>query len=492
VNGAELPPLVALDSLVNDNIHPGQQRVQQVNVLPQDRIDESLSAFESDTPNRQSRSDSDVSFHFGPSAQFVDTSSKTPDNHGERDSHSITGKSNHEFGVFAIDIDDSHAFWTSETPYPTANDAGERASYSIGGKSNSQPGALENDVDDPFAFSSPDVVELDTPEAIAKKCGLKTVHAEYTQVEQNLFTVINFLGQGSMGFVEEVCVPDSSQKFVHFVRKRVQMPYHLRKKKLDIVKQEAATMKNLHHPHIIKIIGTYQDGSTGGKLFYSLLMFPVGQADLKTLLEMEDELSQTHRAAWFPQWFKCLSSALAYMHANGVRHQDIKPSNIIHRDGDVYFTDFSSASTFAVGQTTSTENPARASYMYAAPEVLESDGEFMRHGRGTDVFALGGVFCEMLATLTNHSVDQFHQFLLKGNHLASRHVGMLYYGKCTSRMDEFFAPTVGAKFYQSCLKKALAINRDDRPNAAEFARNIEADNDRVTTSCACDYLVPRK
>lgn len=112
---------------------------------------------------------------------------------------------------------------------------------------------------------------------IAMECGWTTDHLEYTTVQQDLFTVVNFLGQGSMGFVQEVCVPDSPQKFHHFVRKRALLPHNLRKKRLETVKQEAATMKSLHHPHIIKIIGSYQDGSAKGQMFYSLLMFPVGQ-----------------------------------------------------------------------------------------------------------------------------------------------------------------------------------------------------------------------
>lgn len=43
----------------------------------------------------------------------------------------------------------------------------------------------------------------------------------------------------------------------------------------------------------------------------------------------------------------------------------------IPRSGDVYFTGFSSASTFFGGQANSTENPARTSYMYTAPKVFQ-------------------------------------------------------------------------------------------------------------------------
>jgi serine/threonine protein kinase len=462
-----------------NNIYPGQPGVQRPNGVLQDRV-----------------------IH-NPPSQIVSTPPFSPPQRASRrkqsPSPSRRSRPDTLFSPPQISVDVSQPLTNLEDSFYTSfqpNTHEEQATYSTIGKSNtlpSQPSVAQN-MGDSYTLTSPKSVECETPEVIAKKCGLNTVHAEYAQIEQGLFTVINFLGQGSMGFVEEVCVPDSSQKFVHFVRKRVQMPHHLRKKRLEIVRHEAATMKKLHHPHIIKIIGTYQDGSTRGQLFYSLLMFPVGQGDLKTLLEMEDEVSQRDRSTWFPGWFRCLSSALAYMHANGVRHQDIKPSNIIHRGKDVYFTDFSSASTFAVGQTTSTENPARTSYMYAAPEVLESSGEFVRHGRGTDVFALGAVFCEMLATLMNYSAEQFHQFLLNENQSSSNHAtkGLLY-GKSTPSIDHFFhIPEIHSaetRFYRSCLRNALAMNRDDRPDAAEFARNIKADSNLLATRCACDDLV---
>lgn len=97
----------------------------------------------------------------------------------------------------------------------------------------------------------------------------------------------------------------------------------------------------------------------------------------------------------------------------------------------MYFTDFSSASTFDVGQTTSTENPARTSYMYAAPEVFQINGELLKHCRGTDVFSLGAVFCEMLVVLMESTVDRFHRFLLKGYGPERK----IFYGKSTLSID---------------------------------------------------------
>ncbi|KAF2840178.1 kinase-like protein, partial [Patellaria atrata CBS 101060] len=150
--------------------------------------------------------------------------------------------------------------------------------------------------------------------------------------------------------------------------------------------------------------------------FQSLLLYPVGEYDLRTFLQLtadEEDLSSADFSTsrlWLQTWFGCLAGALCYMHETGVRHQDIKPSNIIHRGRDVYFTDFSSADKFELGGTTSTENPASTTAMYAAPETLHDGDEYQRHGLATDVFSLGCVFIEMLAVLAGSTVDELQDW----------------------------------------------------------------------------------
>jgi serine/threonine protein kinase len=190
------------------------------------------------------------------------------------------------------------------------------------------------------------------------------------------------------------------------------------------------------------------------------------------------------------KWFKCLASALDYMHSEGVRHQDIKPSNIIHRKEDVYFTDFSFSSRFEVGKTTSTDNPARTSAMYAAPEVIDLDGFLLKHGRGTDVFALGSVFCEMLAIVTGSGVHHFHAFLSEDQALESQQTftttgGILLYGRKTRRISHYFA---GNHFYTACVSRMLAINRDERPNASTVLLQIKSFPYWSSESCSFDIL----
>jgi len=116
--------------------------------------------------------------------------------------------------------------------------------------------------------------------------------------------------------------------------------------------------------------------------------------------------------------------------------------------------------------------------MYSAPEVINCDGVLNRHGRGTDVFALGAVFCEMLTVLTNYSIEDFHKFLLrsdfpegakKGGAGAQTAKRILLYGQKIDRVSEWFGVN---GFYCRCLWPMLTPDREKRPDADAIAKLI--------------------
>jgi hypothetical protein len=341
--------------------------------------------------------------------------------------------------------------------------------------------------------------EEESIEQIAYECGLDFRHRDHAEISPNLFEVVDSLGHGSLGVVEEVRV---SPQHRSFVRKRVQVPYYKRKQYLKIIGQEAHVLRTLSHSHIVKLIGSYSEIPGSGRQFYSLLMAPVGQRDLKTFLDILGDKSTVQtsdwydvRKGWLQDWFRCLSSALAYIHSKGVRHQDIKPSNIIHKEGRIYFTDFSSASQFQIGHTTSTENPARTSAMYAAPEVVNGEQGTSRHGCGTDVFALGAVFSEMLAVCRGASIDEYHQFLFRSHTVLqgpaqprpiSTTRSALRYGQKLEEMQCYFSNDA---FFLHCISSMLAPDRDRRPDANEVALRIRSLAPWLPTACTCDEYI---
>ena len=327
-------------------------------------------------------------------------------------------------------------------------------------------------------------------EVIKRECGWQRDHCVFNDASEAPLTCVRSLGHGSLGVVEEVSA--GSQNKSTFVRKRVQMRYVNRAQRLQTVKQEAATMTKLTHPHIIKIIGTYQEDGPRSQLFYSLLMYPVGDNDLKTFLEIlgEQQISQNEpsydaplgeRREWLWTWFGCLAGALTYIHRSGVRHQDIKPSNIVHRGRNIFFTDFGSSSEFQVDHTTSTDNPASTTAMYRAPEVSQFGA---RHGLGTDIFSLGCVFLEMLAVLCETTVANLHEICCP-NLAATR--GGYAVRDSLDRIREWFSYYEAYREIYKSIERMLDQEREKRPSAPEVLRfMLELTSvKRVKTICLC-------
>jgi len=91
--------------------------------------------------------------------------------------------------------------------------------------------------------------------------------------------------------------------------------------------------------------------------------------------------------------FGCLSAALQYLHNQRCRHKDIKPANILVKNGSVLLTDFGTSRNWVVGDsgtTVGTSGPYTPAY--AAPEVAEWESR----NEAADVWSLGCVFLEML------------------------------------------------------------------------------------------------
>ena len=89
-----------------------------------------------------------------------------------------------------------------------------------------------------------------------------------------------------------------------------------------------------------------------------------------------------------------IARALAYLHARGVIHRDVKPGNImIDREGSTKLLDF------GIAQFTSDphERAVQAGTPYfMAPEVIDPRGGFGPIGPGTDIYAIGAVLYQLL------------------------------------------------------------------------------------------------
>lgn len=121
-------------------------------------------------------------------------------------------------------------------------------------------------------------------------------------------------------------------------------------------------MKQRCHRHIVSLWGSYIHQSAG-----YLLLTPVHDTTLKSALAIMPPslkiLAKEDRRILLLDWIHCLTEAVASLHAQGVPHGFIKPSNIfVDSDNRTFFAD---SGLFAAK---STKEWTKESYDYAAPE----------------------------------------------------------------------------------------------------------------------------
>ena len=151
--------------------------------------------------------------------------------------------------------------------------------------------------------------------------------------------------------------------------------------------REIELTAGLQHPHVLPL---FDSGAAGGLLWY--VMPYVDGETLRSRLARERQLSvddAVHIA-------REVADALAYAHARGVIHRDVKPENVLLHGGHALVADFGVALALqqAGGQRMTQTGLSLGTPQYMAPE--QTTGERVIDHRA-DVYALGVVRYEMLA-----------------------------------------------------------------------------------------------
>lgn len=152
-------------------------------------------------------------------------------------------------------------------------------------------------------------------------------------------------------------------------------------------RREIQLAASLQHPHIVPLLTA---GSADDLLYYVMPM--VEGESLRSCLIKGGELPILKVA----RILRDVSSALAYAHARGVAHRDIKPDNILLSGEFALVTDFGVAK--AVSEATGESNLTTAGMAlgtptYMAPEQAAADPQADHR---VDIYALGAVAYEML------------------------------------------------------------------------------------------------
>ncbi|KAK7539433.1 uncharacterized protein J3D65DRAFT_280025 [Phyllosticta citribraziliensis] len=215
-----------------------------------------------------------------------------------------------------------------------------------------------------------------------------------------------------------------------YVRKQFTVSRHAEKLSLLAKVQK---FKSLEHPNVAKIICSYSQGSI------TAIITPQAPATLEDFLQ--HPLAST-RPSLLLGWFNDLTQALAYIHANDLTHQSIRPTKILLDGQRIFFSTFgiyteqSSSprgspprSTLSPPPSPNTIRPlTESAYIYAAPEIVArsrsaSQAQSFNHGQYTsssssphryrasaDVFSLGCVALEMLSIVKGQTTSNFRSY----------------------------------------------------------------------------------
>ena len=210
-------------------------------------------------------------------------------------------------------------------------------------------------------------------------------------------------------------------------------------------KREADTARRLEHPGIVRIVDV---GSSRGRHY--IIMELVRGGSLRRLLDRKDAPPGKVLAVLAE-----VATALAFAHAQGVVHRDVKPENVLlTRAGRAKVADFGLARAIDQSSLT-TEGRILGTAIYMSPEQVRG----RRATAASDVYAMGIVLYEALTGARPFNADSQLGYLYQHAEVEPpRPVVRKGY------------PTALAALALACLAKDPA----DRPTMAEVAERIAA------------------
>jgi predicted Ser/Thr protein kinase len=193
------------------------------------------------------------------------------------------------------------------------------------------------------------------------------------------FKIVDRLGHGAMGEVFRAFDPVLGREVaIKVVTARLSADEVAQSR----FQREARSAAQLNHPNIVTV---YDFGEEQGMAFMAMELLE--GRDLRELLAKGEVASLEDELAIMEQ----ILDGLAFAHAKGVVHRDLKPGNVrVLPNGQVKIMDFGLARRAQDGAATGV---ALGTPYYMAPEQVHGEQATSR----SDVFSLGAMFYEMLA-----------------------------------------------------------------------------------------------
>src|SRR6267143_3884280 len=155
---------------------------------------------------------------------------------------------------------------------------------------------------------------------------------------------------------------------------------------IERFRREVELAASLQHPHIVPLLSA---AASGDLLYYTMPLVEGESLRAKLARQGELPVSETIRV------LADVADALAYAHAHGVVHRDIKPDNVLISGKHAVVTDFgvSKAVSASSGGSLTSLGVALGTPAYMAPEQAAADPHLDHRA---DLYALGVLGYEML------------------------------------------------------------------------------------------------
>src|SRR5271163_520178 len=210
-------------------------------------------------------------------------------------------------------------------------------------------------------------------------------HVVYYDDRPTPYTVVKTLGfpkTGTSGQVEKVVSP-ASPKTV-YARKEFRQ---VTDRTAELIEDEIILLRRFRHPHIIPFHGSYEHQ---GSLF---LIFDFADGNLSDFLRAPPieftKLEDSAKACRLVNWMIDIADALTELHAIGGIHGNLKPENILIKNGTIMLSDS----------------------FYGKQNYMDLEqGRGIAYGWSLDVFAMGCIFLEMITFAMNVSLEYFGHF----------------------------------------------------------------------------------
>jgi serine/threonine-protein kinase len=196
------------------------------------------------------------------------------------------------------------------------------------------------------------------------------------------FTIDKELGTGAMGTVYRAHYTKTGQVMA---LKIIGGTHDTSATSLGRFEREAAILKNLNHPNIVRYYGT---GSYRKSPFF-VMEYIEGET-------LENRLDRTRRFTWeeVVALGQQICSALQHAHEKGIVHRDLKPANImLTADGTVKLTDFGIAKGLEITHQLTATNATVGTASYMSPEQCRGERNLTFK---SDLYSLGVMFYELL------------------------------------------------------------------------------------------------